>query len=254
MGLGMLSKLSGVFFLLIPLMTSLLIPKAHKGGLVKKLLLSYCLPVLMILPILLHPSRERALSEIYLKTIVTSEGLTAPAWMELAKKNAITALNDLKPYLTFPILLICGVSLAMTMYKKDKRGLLLSMLCFMPCPILVGFSKGWIPPYFLGLADFSKGWIPPRYFLFVVSPLLALAAWGIVEVAGCKSRCAFHQLVLCTGENSAGLPKRGTAGRTDRSGRSCRIVLAPRRDPGTRAEYILVQHVSRSRDDRPRPL
>lgn len=168
MGLGMLSKLPGVFFLSIPLITSLLIPKAHKGNLAEKLLLSYLLMLLILLPVVLHPLRERALGEIYWKTVATSERLTVSAWIKLTEKNAITALNDLKPYLTSPILLICVISLAIAVYRRDNRGLLLSMLCFMP---------------FLGLVGSSKGWLPPRYFLFVVSPLLVLAAWGIVEIA-----------------------------------------------------------------------
>jgi 4-amino-4-deoxy-L-arabinose transferase-like glycosyltransferase len=168
MGLGMLSKLPGVFFLSIPLITSLLIAKAHKRGLVKKLLLSYCLTFLVILPVLLHPLRETALKEIDLKTVATSEGLTVFTWIELTERNVTMALNDLRPYLTLPILLICVISLAMTIYRKDKRGLLLLMLCFMP---------------FLALVGSSKVHLPPRYFLFVISPLLVFAAWGIVEIA-----------------------------------------------------------------------
>jgi hypothetical protein len=168
MGLGILSKLPGAFFLSIPLITSLLIPKAHKGGLVKKFLLSYFIPILMIFPILIHPSLENFIGKVREFTVVTSEGLTVSAWMELTKKNAIMALSDLEPYLTLPILLICGISFATAMYRKDKRGLLLSVLCLMP---------------FLGLVGSSKGWLPPRFFLFIVSPLLVLAAWGIVEIA-----------------------------------------------------------------------
>jgi len=167
MGLGMLSKLPGAFFLSVPLMTSLLIPKAHKGGLVKRLLLSYCFPVLMVLPVLFHPSLMEFTGKVKDFSVATS-GLTVSAWMELTKKNAIVALSDLEPYLILPILLICGISLVIAMYRKDKRGLLLSVLCLMP---------------FLGLVGSSKGWLPPRFFLFVVSPLLVLAAWGIVEIA-----------------------------------------------------------------------
>jgi hypothetical protein len=168
MGLGILSKLPGAFFLSIPLITSLLIPKAHKGRLAKKLLLSYCFPGLMILPVLLHPSLGEFTGKVEEFSVRTSKGLTVSAWMELTKRNAIMVLNDLVSYLILPILLICGISLAIAIYRKDKKGLLLSMLSLLP---------------FLGLAGSSKGWLPPRFFLFVFSPLLVLAAWGIAEIA-----------------------------------------------------------------------
>jgi hypothetical protein len=122
----------------------------------------------MILPILLHPSLAEFTGKVKDFSVATSEGLTVSAWTELTKKNAIMALNNLEPYLTLPILLVCGISLTIAVYRKDKRGLLLSVLCLMP---------------FLGLVGSSKGWLPPRFFLFVVSPLLVLAAWGIMEIA-----------------------------------------------------------------------
>jgi hypothetical protein len=168
MGLGILSKLPGVFFLSIPMITSFLIPKTHKGGLIRKLLLSYCFPVVMILPVLLHPSLMEFTGKVTEFSVVTSEGLAVSAWAELTKKNATVVLNNLEPYLIFPILSICGISLALATYRKDKRGLLLAVLCLMP---------------FLGLVGSSKGWLPPRFFLFVLSPLLVLAAWGMVEIA-----------------------------------------------------------------------
>lgn len=168
MGLGMLSKLPGVFFLFTPWVVWALVHRMRIGDLARRLLLAYGTAGLVISPVLVHPLRARALTEIGLKSMATSEALTVSGWMELVTRNFTAVLSGVGAYLTTPVLLIFGLSLLLILVLRNREGGLLWMLGLVPVLAFVGSSKGFLPP---------------RFFLFATSPLLICAAWCIERVS-----------------------------------------------------------------------
>jgi hypothetical protein len=168
MGLGMLSKLTGVFLLFTPLAVCALVIGMKTSRLARRLALPYFVAGLVISPVLLHPMRAKALTDIGLVGVQTLGISTASEWLEVVTRNLTAVLSQVGAYITTPVLLMCGLSLLLILLLRNREGGLLWVLGVLPV---------------LALAGSSRGFLPPRYFLFATSPLLICAAWCIEQVS-----------------------------------------------------------------------
>jgi len=121
-------------------------------------------------------------NEIGLKTIATSQALTISDWIRLFVTNAGGMLTGVGAYLTLPVLLMCGLSLALVLALRNKQGALLWTVGAIPVVALLGSSSGFLPP---------------RYFLFIVSPVLLCVAWSIEQVSRATPRLLRRAGMFC---------------------------------------------------------
>jgi 4-amino-4-deoxy-L-arabinose transferase-like glycosyltransferase len=182
MALAVLSKLPGVFFLVAPLLVWALVRRIKITTLALRLLPAYCTTALFLAPVLLHSLGPRLFNEIGLKTIATSQALTFPEWASLVAANAATSLTGIGAYLTFPVGVMYGVSLALVLVLRNEQGALLWTTTAIPVAVLLGSSTGFLPP---------------RYFLFAVSPILACVAWSIEQLSRAAPRLLRRAGLLC---------------------------------------------------------
>jgi hypothetical protein len=176
LGFGMLSKLTGVFLVLTPLLVWAFATRSGLGVLTKRLAPAYLIAGLVVSPVLLHPSRVKAFVEIDRKTILASQGLSQSDWIGQVLTNTATALRGVSAYVTTPLMVALGISLGMVLVLRNREGAML-------------WAQGLLPA--LAMIGTSGGWLPPRYFLVTVGPLMISAAWTIerlAEALACRAR------------------------------------------------------------------
>lgn len=220
MGLGMLSKLPGVLLLFTPLAVWALVHRIKVGRLARRLSLPYFVAGLVISPVLLL-YRSRYWEQIQWKTIATSEALTISSWMELVTSNLTAVQSQVGTYLTTPILLICGLSLLLTLLRKNRQAGLLWILGLVPVLAFVGSSTGFLPP---------------RYFLFATSPVLISIAWCIEQLS---------QGVISLADRSPVLSHRGLSFSRG-SLAICALLVAAVSLPAVRFDYHILTDPSRA--------
>lgn len=172
-GLGILSKISGLLLLAMPLAVSALLPGTRMRQLLARLSVAYATVGLVISPVMLHPLRGRAFVEIGIKGVMAAELGSAVDWARLWVGNLRAVLGGVGAYLTTPIMFTCVLSLLLVLVLRDRRGVLVWTLGLLPV---------------LALVASSSGFLPPRYFLFAVSPLMICSAWCIDQISDWVSR------------------------------------------------------------------
>lgn len=172
-GLGILSKISGLLILAVPLAVSILLPGTRMRPLLARLSVAYATVGLVISPVMLHPLRSRAFVEIGTRGAMAAELGSAVDWARSWAANLRAVGGGLGAYLTTPIILTCVLSLLLVLVLRDRRGVLLWGLVLLPVLALVAS-----PP----------GFLPPRYFLFAVSPLMICSAWCVDQISDRISR------------------------------------------------------------------
>jgi hypothetical protein len=172
-GLGILSKISGLLLLAMPLAVSALLPGTRMRQLLARLSVAYATVGLVISPVMLHPLRGRAFVEIGIKGVMAAELGSAVDWARLWAGNLRAVLGGVGAYLTMPIMFTFVLSLLLVLVLRDRRGVLVWTLGLLPV---------------LALVASSSGFLPPRYFLFAVSPLMICSAWCIDQISDWISR------------------------------------------------------------------
>ena len=157
---GILTKISGLFLLLTPLLTWMLLEKRKELRSWWHLGTAYGLALgLSAYPVWVFFRETEQLAE---KSIIagTSLGLRY-----LFTANIQMAFEWLWTYWTPPVLVLAMLGLLIALIKRQRSGILLAILAFFP---IFAFSVA------------SNIWFP-RYILFTTVPLLVLASWSLIQ-------------------------------------------------------------------------
>jgi hypothetical protein len=166
LGLGMLTKLSAILFWLTPLLTFILVAGDFQVKPPwKRLSLAFGLCLVLMTPLLLFAgwnlSYQIDSKSIYDRPLSAMPGI----WLA----NTMQMVGWLWQYWTAPIFILALIAFTLTAIRRDRRGLLLSILCLGPIAFFV-------------LSSQTEKWFS-RYVVFSTPPMLILVAQLFVEAS-----------------------------------------------------------------------
>jgi 4-amino-4-deoxy-L-arabinose transferase-like glycosyltransferase len=166
MGLGLLTKTSAALFWLTPLLTFVLMAGEQRAKPPwKLLLLAFGLCLVLMTPLFLYAGH-------FVNYLIDGKSIydrPLSVMPDIWQENARQMLEWLWRYWTAPLFILALVAFALAIIRRERRGLLLSILCTWPIIFFV-------------LSSQTEKWFS-RYVVFTTPPMLILVAGLLVEAS-----------------------------------------------------------------------